>query len=212
MKCVAPLLEPCRLPNRIQYAVMLVYPCLRYVSYVLPFMRRCTVKQALIRGGELFKMYIMNKHYNNRAVSNIIAALLLIAIAVAAAVLLYVFAIGLLGSLGSSGGQQTKEQVIMEAYSFPSTGATLTVVLRNVGSSSENLAGADYFVNGIKANTPATISICASPSAVPPGGSCQAILAFTFTSTLTAGAAYPFKIVTPTGGVFSYSVIYGGSS
>jgi flagellin-like protein len=37
--------------------------------------------------------------YNNRAVANIIAALLLIAIAVAAAVLLYVFSIGLLGSL-----------------------------------------------------------------------------------------------------------------
>ena len=67
-------------------------------------------------------MYIMNKHYNNRAVSEIIAALLLIAIAVAAAVLLYVFSIGLLGSLGSSGGQQTKEQVIMEAYNFPAGG------------------------------------------------------------------------------------------
>lgn len=49
----------------------------------------------------------MNKHYNNHAVSDIIAALLLIAIAVAAAVLLYIFSIGLLGSLGSSGGQQT---------------------------------------------------------------------------------------------------------
>ncbi len=63
-------------------------------------------------------MYIMNRHFNNRAVSQIIAALLLIAIAVAAAVLLYVFSIGLLGSLGSGGGQQTKEQVIMEAYNF----------------------------------------------------------------------------------------------
>src|SRR5208337_1903779 len=94
----------------------------------------------------------MNKHYNNRAVANIIAALLLIAIAVAAAVLLYVFSIGLLGSLGSSGGQQTKEQVIMEAYSFPS--GTLTVTLRNVGSATENLATADYFVNGVAATNP----------------------------------------------------------
>ena len=63
-------------------------------------------------------MYVMNRHFNNRGVSQVIAALLLIAIAVAAAILLYVFAIGLLGSLGSSGGQQTKQQLIMEAYNW----------------------------------------------------------------------------------------------
>ena len=157
----------------------------------------------------MFKLYIMNKHYNNRAVSNIIAALLLIAIAVAAAVLLYVFSIGLLGSLGSSGGQQTKEQVIMEAYNFPTTGP-LTVTLRNVGSATENLAGADYFVNGV-IESPPTLSGCASSSAVTPGGSCQALISGTYTS-LTSGAAYALKVVTPTGGVFSYTVIYGSGS
>ena len=156
----------------------------------------------------MFKLYIMNKHYNNRAVSNIIAALLLIAIAVAAAVLLYVFSIGLLGSLGSSGGQQTKEQVIMEAYNFPA-GGTLTVTLRNVGSATENLFGADYFVNGVIEPTP-SITLCTS-TAVTPGGSCQAAIAGTYTS-LTPGAAYALKVVTPTGGVFSYTVIYGSGS
>ena len=155
----------------------------------------------------MFKLYIMNKHYNNRAVSEIIAALLLIAIAVAAAVLLYVFSIGLLGSLGSSGGQQTKEQVIMEAYSFPA-GSNLVVQLRNVGSATENLAGADYFVNGFKET--GTLSVCASSSAVTPGGSCSALISGTYTS-LTPGAAYALKVVTPTGGVFSYSVIYGSA-
>ncbi|MGD0175553.1 MAG: archaellin/type IV pilin N-terminal domain-containing protein [Candidatus Bathyarchaeia archaeon] len=154
-------------------------------------------------------MYIMNKHYNNRAVSNIIAALLLIAIAVAAAVLLYVFSIGLLGSLGSSGGQQTKEQVIMEAYSFSNVAGPLVVTLRNVGSSSENLATADYFVNGVLGT--ATVTNCSS-SAVTPGGSCNVSVALGAGATLISGAAYPFKIVTPTGGVFSYSVIAGGSS
>lgn len=162
-------------------------------------------------GGESFKMYIMNRHYNNRAVSNIIAALLLIAIAVAAAVLLYVFSIGLLGSLGSSGGQQTKEQVIMEAYTFPASGA-LTVTLRNVGSASENLAGADYFVNGVQTSTPSGFGICtvSDSTNVVPGGSCVVNLQVTIAS-LVSGAAYPFKIVTPTGGVFSYSIIYGGA-
>ena len=66
----------------------------------------------------MIELYVMNRHFNNRAVSQIIAALLLIAIAVAAAILLYVFSIGLLGSLGSGGGQQTKEQLILEAYSW----------------------------------------------------------------------------------------------
>jgi flagellin-like protein len=157
-------------------------------------------------GGELFKLYIMNKHFNNRAVSEIIAALLLIAIAVAAAVLLYVFSIGLLGSLGSSGGQQTKEQVIMEAYSFP-VGGPLVVQLRNVGSASENLLGADYFIAGSKTNAPSG----SCTSAVTPGGSCQASLTG-IPPSLIPNAAYPFKIVTPTGGVFSYTVIYTGAS
>jgi len=160
-------------------------------------------------------MYIMNRHCDKRAVSNIIAALLLIAIAVAAAILLYVFSIGLLGSLGSSGGQQTKEQVIMEAYSFPS-GGPLTVTLRNVGSATENLASADYFVNGA-IDTGLAFSGCsangaaATSSALVPSGSCVATVTVPVTS-LISGAAYPFKVVTPTGGVFSYSVIYGGNS
>ena len=153
----------------------------------------------------MFKLYIMNKHFNSRAVSNIVAALLLIAIAVAAAVLLYVFSIGLLGSLGSSGGQQTKEQVIMEAYTFPTSG-TLTVTLRNVGSASEALGTADYFVNGIVASGTG----CNSP--VTPSQSCVEIVTVAGEGSLISGAAYPFKVVTPTGGVFSYTVIYGGSS
>jgi flagellin-like protein len=49
------------------------------------------------------------KRFTRRGVSSIIAALLLIAIAVAAGVLLYVFSIGLLGSLQGTGGQQTKD-------------------------------------------------------------------------------------------------------
>ena len=153
-------------------------------------------------------MYVLNRHFNNRAVSQIIAALLLIAIAVAAAVLLYVFSIGLLGSLGSGGGQQTKEQVIMEAFNFPA-GGSLTLTLRNVGSAAVNLASgsADYFINGVKV-TPS--SACGSAATLNPQASCQVVLPSP--ASLTPGAAYPLKIVTPDGGVFSYSVVYGSSS
>ena len=156
-------------------------------------------------------MYIMNKHFNNKAVSQVIAALLLIAIAVAAAILLYVFSIGLLGSLGTGGGQQTKEQLIMEAYQW--TGAapgSLTLTFRNVGPAPIAMATADVFVNGIFQGNPT--GNCAVT--LNPGGSCSYNFGVTSTggATLVGGAAYPLKIVTPTGGVFSYSIIQGGSS
>ena len=153
-------------------------------------------------------MYVMNRHFNNRAVSQVIAALLLIAIAVAAAILLYVFAIGLLGSLGSSGGQQTKEQLIMEAYSFPIAGP-LAVTVRNVGSASINVGGSDFFINGIVGTLGGG---CVGATLTPAGGSCAGTVTLTGYGSLTSGAAYPLKIVTPDGGVFSYSVIFGGSS
>ena len=153
-------------------------------------------------------MHIMNRHYNNRAVSVIIASLLLIAIAVAAAVLLYVFSIGLMGSLGSSGGQQVKDQVILEAYSW-TTPTSLILSLKNVGSSTVNLAAgsADYFVNG---NRIATVSACTGAATLAPGAPACAVRLTT--PTLTSGAAYPVKVVLPDGGVFSYSVIDGQSS
>jgi flagellin-like protein len=146
-------------------------------------------------------VYFLSRHFSNRAVSQIIAALLLIAIAVAAAILLYVFSIGLLGSLSATGGQQTREQVIMEAYSW--SGATMTVTLRNVGTSAVDLASADYFVNSVQ-DTLAT----GCPATVSPGASCQETV---HAPSLVFGATYPFKIVTPDGGVFSYSVTYGGT-
>jgi flagellin-like protein len=154
-------------------------------------------------------MYIMSKHVNNRAVANIIAALLLIAIAVAAAVLLYVFSIGLLGSLGSSGGQQTKEQVIMEAYAWTGgCGTSLVITLRNVGPAAANLGtgsgNADFFVNGA-----AITGASGGTTSINPGGSTAVTLPTTGVSPCVNGAAYPLKIVTPVGSVFSYSVIAG---
>lgn len=150
----------------------------------------------------------MNRHFNNKAVSQVIAALLLIAIAVAAAILLYVFSIGLLGSLGSGGGQQTKEQLIMEAYNWDFGGNTISLTVRNVGPATIDVEHADFFVNGIKVT-----QICADDT-LTPGGSTECPLNAVpgTTEGLVAGAAYPLKIVTPTGGVFSYSIIAGGSS
>jgi flagellin-like protein len=154
-------------------------------------------------------LYIMNRHFSNRGVSQVIAALLLIAIAVAAAILLYVFAIGLLGSLGSSGGQQTKQQLIMEAYNWDTTGNSITLTVRNVGSASIDASATDIFVNGVPV-TGGFSGACATT--LTPGASCSDSFAPPTGTTYISGAAYPLKLVTPDGGVFSYSVICGGSS
>jgi hypothetical protein len=151
-------------------------------------------------------LYVLNRRFNNRAVNQVIAALLLIAIAVAAAILLYVFAIGLLGSLGTGGGQQTKEQLIMEAYNFPiGSPSSLSLTIRDVGPASIDVSHADFFVNGVK------VTATGCGVTLTPTQSCSATLSVTTTS-LVSGAAYPLKIVTPDGGVFSYTVVYGGSS
>lgn len=155
-------------------------------------------------------MTIMGKQFSKRGVSVIIAALLLIAIAVAAAVLLYVFSIGLMGSLGSSGGQQTKDQVILEAYDWRTTANTLVLNLKNVGSSSVILTPgvADYFVNGA---APAATPTTTCPATVTPGAATCTVTIATPAS-LTSGAAYPIKVVLPDGGVFSYTAIDGQAS
>jgi len=154
-------------------------------------------------------MYIMNRHFNNRAVSQVIAALLLIAIAVAAAILLYVFAIGLLGTLGVGGGQQTKEVLILEAYNWEG-GACVDIALtgsfRNVGPAAINLGGADAFVNGMKA------SMSVASSTITPQQSTLFSITVSPSGSFIQNAAYPLKIVTPDGGVFSYSLVAGSAS
>jgi flagellin-like protein len=151
-------------------------------------------------------LYIMNRHFNNRGVSQVIAALLLIAIAVAAAILLYVFAIGLLGSLGTGGGGQTKEQLIMEAYNWDYANGGITLTVRNVGPAAIDAEHTDVFVNGSPYG-----QLGGSCGTLQPGLSCSVAIDVSGGSFIS-GAAYPLKLVTPTGGVFSYSIIAGGSS
>src|SRR5271169_3287013 len=75
-----------------------------------------------------------------KAVSPIIATLLLIAIAVAAGIIVYVFTNSIAGNLTQQGGQQVADQVSMDAYTYPSAGTAPILVLRNVGSSSLTLS------------------------------------------------------------------------
>jgi len=150
-------------------------------------------------------MWIMGKHVNNRAVAPVIATLLLIAIAVAAAIIVYVFSIGLLGGLQTSGGQQVKQQVILEAYNW-GTATSLVLTLRNVGPA--QIRFADWFVNGI---VPSSVAGACTSANLAVGTSCVATLTLGAAS-YSAGVAYVIKVVSVDGAVFSYSAIDGSAS
>lgn len=149
-------------------------------------------------------MLLHGKRFGNRAVAQVIAALLLIAITVGAAVLLYVFAIGLLGNFETTGGQQMSEQLMLEAYSWSS--GVITGAFRNVGSSAIPLGQADVFVNGNTAGHPG--GTCSGLTLAPQQG-CAFIV--TTSGGYIMGAMYPMKVVTPVGGVFTYPVTYGST-
>jgi flagellin-like protein len=134
---------------------------------------------------------------NGRAVSPVIATLLMIAIAVAAAILVYVWSMGLVGTLQGTGGQQTREQLIMEAY--VATTSPITLYIRNVGPT-QSIVSAVY-IEGVKA------SGFGGTITYTPGST--GILTINPGQTLIAGVGYTVKVVTASGAVFSYSIIYG---
>lgn len=138
---------------------------------------------------------------SKRGVSVIIGALLLVALAVAAAVLLYTYSIGLLGGLETSGGQQMKSQLIMESYNWQS--AALTLTLRNVGVTAIDLRTTDFILNGYMA----TVTVQSNCLTLAPSTSCIVTLTIPFAA--TTGTSYLVKVVTSAGSVFAYSVVAG---
>ncbi len=137
---------------------------------------------------------------SRRAVSPVIATLLMIAIAVAASIIVYVWAIGLLGGLMGSGGSQVKEQLIMEAYNW-NAATSLTFTLRNVGSSAVTVASVYLGGTALATGLSTTVNIGGTSAfSYSPSG-----------SSYTSGAAYTLKVVSSSGGVFSFSVIDGSA-
>jgi hypothetical protein len=128
----------------------------------------------------------------------------MIAITVAAAVLLYVFAIGLLGSYGSTGGQQISAELILEAYSW--SPGTITGAFKNVGPTAISLAAADMFIGGLFAGHPG--GACAGLTLAPQQG-CSFMI--TPSGPYVNGESYSMKLVTANGSIFTYPIIYGAT-
>jgi archaellum component FlaF (FlaF/FlaG flagellin family) len=104
--------------------------------------------------------------------------------------------------------QQSQEQLIMESYNWDTTAGTITITIRNVGAVSIDASHTDVFLNGIPVDgglgtgcvtTLTADQACVATFNVP-------------SETYVANTAYPLKLVTPDGGVFTYTVIAGESS
>lgn len=164
-------------------------------------------------------------------VSPIIATLLLVAITVSAAVIVYVFVSGYTGTLTQGGGQQTAQQIELTAYSFtplsgsPSSGNTsavcpcITVSMKDTGGSSITI-GSIYF-NGLVL-TPNTV-LTTTPITIASQGNAVVLLSSsgTFTSgkggytglpsSINGGSSNILKMVSSSGALFSYTVTAGES-
>jgi hypothetical protein len=147
----------------------------------------------------------------------VIAAMLLIVISVAASVLLYVYASGLMGQLqGVALRQPYLEQISLDYYDWsPSLSPTLSkldLTLRNVGVAKITMA--DFFIAGARNTTALTFgTACNVPRGVL---DVQALCVVTFPVpggfTPISGLAYSVKIVSKDGTIFSFSCIAGHTS
>lgn len=144
------------------------------------------------------------KFQRRRAISPIIATLLLIAIAVAAGIIVYVFVNSLAGGLTGGGGQQTTERLQMQGYNFaasPTTGGTcgcagqiLQIFLLNSGSSTSTIS-AIYFDGALltlTTQTTATIALSGAANEVFTAPTLTELLDYSTTCSTGAGAAGSF--------------------
>jgi len=101
-----------------------------------------------------------------------------------------------------TGGQQTKEQLVIDAYDWTTTGS-LKLYLRNVGTVGSEVD--KMYVEGVdQAFAPATGVIAPATR--------TAQITVTVTVTVTAGVSYTLKIVTKSGAVLTFALICGRAS
>ncbi|QOJ78904.1 flagellar biosynthesis protein FlaG [Infirmifilum lucidum] len=138
-----------------------------------------------------------------RAISPVIATLLLIVIAVAAAVLAYIWIIGYQGTLTQqASAQQLQEKIKIEAVSYSADTNTLSVYVRNIGDISVTIASA-YVLN--PSGTAIATTDFTSNNELQPGQ----LLGFSITGvSLQPGYTYVAKVVTKSGTEATYTWTY----
>jgi flagellin-like protein len=135
-----------------------------------------------------------------RGVSPVIATLLLIVIAVAAAVLTYIWVTGYMGTLQSqAGAQQVQERIKIEAIDITNN----KVYIRNIGETKVTIA-AVYLIDSTTGSTIAsntTVNIELSPGELTDVG-------LTLSDNVKSGATYIVKAVTAKGTEATYQFTY----
>ena len=152
-----------------------------------------------------------------KAVSPIIATLLLIAIAVAAGIIVYVYVNSLSGGLTGSGGSQVSEQLSMDSYSFITT-TNPVLTLRDTGGSSVTITEV-YFDGNVCTGTASATDVCGAPTIASPTLSTTQTTSVSLTVTqpghsatgFTAGTTHTVKVITADGGTFTFAVTAGRS-
>ena len=145
---------------------------------------------------------------NNRAVAEVIGALLMITLAVTAGVVVYVYSSGLIGTLyGAKVQQPYEEHLSLDYYAWTlrSNNGTVTLTLRNTGSAQVTLA--DFFIAGNAITNP---TVGCSNKLVQVNSACLITLQYSGLQ-FTQGISYNVEAVSIDGAIFSFACIAGTS-
>jgi flagellin-like protein len=137
-----------------------------------------------------------------RGVSPVIATLLLIVIAVAAAVLTYIWVTGYMGkvtgTVEQTSTQHLQEKIKINAISVSNTDVTLSVA--NIGDTDVTISGAYVLTQG--GTSVCSLSLSTSPISIPKGGTQDVTIS---DCSLTPGTTYIAKAVTSKGTEATYT-------
>ncbi len=139
-----------------------------------------------------------------KGVSPIIAVLLLIVIAVAAAVLAYIWIVSYTGTLEQQAGtQQLQERIKIEGVEYD--GTTLTIYVRNIGEVDVTVDAAYIFdASGTVIDSATGLGVTLTPGQVSTAGQ----VTIDGGLTLNDGSTYTVKVVTDKGTEATYVFTY----
>ncbi|MCL4517583.1 MAG: hypothetical protein M1587_00110 [Thaumarchaeota archaeon] len=136
-----------------------------------------------------------------KAISPIIATLLLILIAIAAGVVVYAYVLGFMGgAINQSSVPKTSDEFSINAWSYSVSGTTLTIYVQNTGQNTVNITSVYVYSSS---NTLVTQNVTLGSGAAGSGyiitpGSTATVVAKTIT--LTPGTQYQLRVTSVNGG------------
>jgi len=139
---------------------------------------------------------------NSKAISPIFATLILIAIAVIAGVVVYMFTSGTLATM-TGGGTAAQEKVSIQAAAGSVSGGNFTVWAQNTGGSSVTITNA--IIKGSSGNVLSTVATTGGP--LTSGNLIQIKGLYAF----TAGTSYTITLLSSNGGNFVSSGFVAGA-